>query len=386
MTHGAAWQGRPLWAEIDLDAIAFNTRVFVERARGAQVYGVVKANAYGHGAVPVARAAVEAGAAGVCVVSVDEGLLLRKAGLQCSTIVLGAAARAQAEDIVSANLTPAVHSVEMAEALSAACRKLQKRISIHLEVETGLNRHGFTIPALVEQANLIRALPGLTIEGLFTHFAAAEEGDKTFTRSQHERLVEAHAALPFIPMRHCAATASVLDTPEFSHQLVRVGLGLYGYHPAARCGADVPLRRALSLKSRIARILPVEPGATVGYGRTWRAERAATIALLMCGYADGFPRRLSGRAQVLIRGERAPVVGRIAMDMCMVDVTSIPAAQLDDEAVIIGAQGDDRIDADDLASLGETISWEILAGISHRVPRVYLREGKIVETTTLVDR
>lgn len=335
--------------------------------------------------MPVARAAVEAGAAGVCVVSVDEGLLIRKAGLQFPTIVLGAAARAQAEDIVSANLTPAVHSLEMAQALSVACQKLQKRISIHLEVETGLNRHGLTIPALVEQANAIRVLPGLTIEGLFTHFAAAEEGDKTFTRSQHQRLLEAHAALPFIPMRHCAATASVLDTPEFSHQLVRVGLGLYGYHPAPRCGADVPLRRALSLKSRIARILPVEPGATVGYGRTWRAEKAATIALLMCGYADGFPRRLSGRAQVLIRGERAPVVGRIAMDMCMVDVTSIPTAQLDDEAVIIGAQGNDRIDADDLASLGETISWEILAGISHRVPRVYLREGKIVETTTLLD-
>ena len=165
--------------------------------------------------------------------------------------------------------------------------------------------------------------------------------------------------------------------------MVRAGIGIYGYEPAPGAGEGLELRPVLSLKTRVARVLDVEPGATVGYGRTWRAERPSRIALVMCGYADGYRRALSNRAHVLVRGARAPIAGRIAMDMCMADVTDIPGVAPDDEAVIIGAQGAETIDADDLAALADTISWEILAGISARVPRLYLRDGAVVAETTL---
>jgi alanine racemase len=220
---------------------------------------------------------------------------------------------------------------------------------------------------------------------LYTHFAAAEEGDQTFTRAQHDALLEASARLSWIPMRHCSASASLLLTPDMRLDAVRAGLAIYGYHPAPeQNGAD--LRRVLSLKSRIARVIDVPEGGSVGYGRAWIAARPSKIALIMCGYADGLRRSLSGHADVLVRGRRAPIAGRIAMDMCMADVTDIDGVAPDDEAVIIGEQGGERIDADELAERAGTISWEILAGISARVPRLYMRGGAIESMTTLNDR
>ncbi|MBI5497702.1 MAG: alanine racemase [Deltaproteobacteria bacterium] len=377
------WQGRPVWAEIDLDALAHNVTVLRERAAPARLCAVVKANAYGHGAVEVARAAVQAGAERLAVICVDEGIQLRRAGLRAPILVLGFTPEAQARDVVAHALTPSVHDPALADALSREAARANVDQPVHLEVETGLNRHGLVPDTLVPAAERMRALPRIVIEGLFTHFAAAEEGDKTFTRQQFQRLVDAHTRLPWIPLRHCAATASVLDNPEMRLELVRTGLGLYGYHPAPRCGVDVPLQRVLSLKSRVVRVSALPPGATVGYGRTWRAELPATVALVMAGYADGLMRRLSGRAQVLIRGERAPIAGRVAMDMCMVDVTHIEGVSAGDEVVLLGEQGSDRIDADDLATWADSISWEILAGVRERVPRLYLRGGRVVATSTL---
>jgi alanine racemase len=229
-------------------------------------------------------------------------------------------------------------------------------------------------------------LPSIEIEGVYTHFAAAEEGDQSFTSAQYRALLAAAERLPWIPLRHCSASASVLAMPEMRLDAVRAGLGIYGYHPAPDCGRDIALRPALSLKSRVARVVDVEAGATVGYGRTWTAARPSKIALVMIGYADGFRRALSNRAQVLVRGRRAPIAGRIAMDMCMVDVTGIEGVVSDDEVVIIGRQGSESIDADELGELADAISWEILAGISARVPRLYMRGGRIVARTTLTDR
>jgi alanine racemase len=378
------WQGRPVWAEIDLDAIAHNTRLLIERAAPARVCAVVKANAYGHGAPNVARAAVEAGAWGLGVVCVDEGEELRRAGIEAPVLVLGYTHPGEAERIVDLHLTPTVASPAMAEALSrcAAARGATQRI--HVELESGLNRHGLPLDDLVAFAEDARALPAIEVEGLFTHFAAAEEGDQAFTRAQHDELERAAARLPWIGMRHCAASASTLNGAGMHHDLVRAGLALYGYEPAPRIGGGLPLRRALSLKSRIARLIDVEPGASVGYGRTWRAARRSTIALVMCGYADGYRRALSNRAHVLVRGYRAPIAGRVAMDMCMADVTGVPGVGEGDEVVLIGVQGAERIDADELAALADTISWEILVGISARVPRLFLRGGAVVETTTLI--
>jgi alanine racemase len=346
----------------------------------------VKANAYGHGAPAVGRAAIEAGAAGLGVVCVDEGEELRRAGIDAPVLVVGHAQISEAQRIVELALTPTVTSMQMALALSRFATDRDVEQPVHLELESGLNRNGLPVEELVRFAEAVRKLPGIAIEGLYTHFAAAEEGDRTFTNGQYEALTEASARLPWIPMRHCAASASVLTAPEMALEMVRAGLGIYGYHPAPEGGDGVDLRPVMSLKSRIARLVEVAPGATVGYGRTWTASRPSKIALIMCGYADGYRRALSNRASVVVRGCRAPIAGRIAMDMCMADVTDVPGVAPDDEVVIMGHQGSEAIDADELAALADTISWEILAGISARVPRVYLRNGAAVAETTLNQR
>jgi alanine racemase len=377
------WSDRPAWAEVDLDAIAYNVRALAERAAPARLYAIVKANAYGHGAIAVGRAALEAGAAGLGVVCVDEGEELRLAGIDAPVLVLGYTSAAEAERIVDLRLTPTVDTTQSALALSHFATARGVTQPVHVELESGLYRHGLEMDALVRFAESVRLLPGIEVEGLFTHFAAAEEGDRTFTQQQYDALMEASARLPWIAVRHCSASASILNAPDMVLEMVRAGLGIYGYEPAPGIAAGVELRPALSLKSRVARVIDVTPGATVGYGRTWRAERTSRIALVMCGYADGLRRALSNRGSVLIRGRRAPIAGRVAMDMCMADVTDIAGVAPEDEAVIIGSQGGERIDADELAALADTISWEILAGISARVPRVYLRGGEPVAQTSL---
>jgi alanine racemase len=380
------WQGRPVWAEIDLDALAHNVRVLVARAAPARLFAIVKANAYGHGAPAVATAAIDAGAAGLGVVCVDEGEELRHAGIDAPILLLGYTQASEAERIVELALTPTVDSMQAALALSRFATERGIVQNVHIELESGLNRHGLELEPLVAFAESVRALPSMKIEGVFTHFAAAEEGDQTFTRLQVDALTAASARLPWIPMRHCSASASLLGSPDMALDMVRAGLAIYGYEPAPGLGANFGLQQVMSLKSRVARVLDVPAGATVGYGRTWVAERPSRIALIMCGYADGYRRALSNRASVLIRGCRAPIAGRIAMDMCMADVTSVPGVAVDDEVVIMGSQGGERVDADELAALADTISWEILAGVTARVPRLYLRGSNIVAQTTLNKR
>jgi alanine racemase len=382
----AAFGGRPCWAEIDLDALASNVRLMAARAAPARLYAVVKANAYGHGAVACSRAALEAGAHGLAVVCVDEAEELRRAGLTAPVLVVGSTPATDAERVVSLGLMPTVGDGELVEALAAAAVRHGVIVPVHLEVETGLNRHGLTPQACVALAERARSTPGIEVRGLFTHFAAAEEGDQRFTRAQFDQLRAVSARLPWVKERHCAASASVLLDHEMALDAVRAGLSLYGYRPAPWVGSDAELRPVLALRARIARLLDVERGATVGYGRTWAANKPARIALVMCGYADGYRRALGNRAPVAVRGRLAPVVGRVAMDMAMVDVTAIPAAAVGDVVTLLGRDGDAEVTADELADLADTISWEILAGISARVPRLYLRGGLVTEVTTLNDR
>jgi len=375
-----------VWAEIDLDALTHNVSLLVARAAPARLWAVVKANAYGHGAVACGRAALDAGAAGLAVVCVDEGEELRSAGIDAPVLVVGYTPPSDADRVAALRLRPTVASWDLVEALSAAARRAGGTVPIHLELETGLNRHGLRPDELVALAERARAAPGLEVEGLFTHFAAAEEGDQRFTRRQFEILREVSARLPFLKERHCSASASLLLDKEMSLDAVRTGLSMYGYRPAPWCGTEADLRPVMSLRARVARLLEVERGATVGYGRTWAAARPSRIALVMCGYADGYRRVFGNRAHLLVRGRRAPVVGRVAMDMCMVDVTAVPEARTGDVATLLGRDGEERVDADELAALADTISWEILAGVTARVPRLYLRGGEVAATTTLTSR
>jgi len=384
----AQWTGRPCWAEIDLDALAHNVRILAARAAPARLMAVVKANAYGHGAVACGRAALEAGATSLAVVCVDEGEELRRAGIAAPVVVLGHTPASDAERVAALALQPAVGDRALVEALSRAAAARGATVAIHMELESGLNRHGLPPDALVALAEAARALPGIRVEGLFTHFAAAEEGDQRFTRRQFDVLRATAARLPWVPTRHCSASASTLLDPEMALEVVRPGLAMYGYKPApwVGTGGAEPLLPVMSLRARIARVQEIGPGDTVGYGRTWAASRPSRIALAMCGYGDGYRRSFGNRAHVLVRGRRAPVVGRVSMDMAMIDVSAIPGVAQGEVVTFLGRDGEERVDADELASLADTISWEVLTAVTARVPRLYLRGGEAVALTTLNER
>ena len=380
-----AWEGRPVWAEIDLDAVARNTRLLKGQANGAALLAVVKANAYGHGAVAVARAALAAGADRLGVICVDEGEQLRRAGIAAPILVMGHTPATDAARLVDLSLTGTVASRETAEALARAAAQRGVRVAVHVKVDTGLNRYGFTPAEALALADWLRDLSSLEVEGLFTHFASADEPDKGYTLDQYARFRQVAEGLGWAPIRHVSNTATLLDMPDLSLEMVRPGLGIYGLYPSGAVQQDLGLMPALSLKSRIVRLTALAPGDSVSYGRTWRAARPSLIGLVMCGYADGLPRSLSSRGNALVRGQRAPIVGRVCMDMCMLDVTDVPDAATGDEVVLIGCQGEEEISADEVGELAGTISYEILCGITARVPRLYLRSGDVVSRQTLVE-
>lgn len=367
-----------------MDALADNVRLLKSRANGAALLAVVKANAYGHGAVAVARAALAAGADRLGVICVDEGEQLRRAGITEPILVMGHTSAGEAQRLADLSLTPSVVSSEVALALARVASERGIEMPVHLKVDTGLNRYGLPPSEAADLGRRLRDLGGIQTEGLFTHFASADEGDKSYTVEQHKLFLAVAEQLDWVPIRHVANTATLLDMPDMSLEMVRPGLGIYGCYPSTHVKRSLSLRPVLSLKGRIARLTSLAPGESVSYGRTWRASRPSLIGLLMCGYADGLPRALSNRGSVLVRGRRAPIVGRVCMDMCMVDVSDIPDVALDDEVVIIGRQGEEEISADEVAELCGTISYEILCGISARVPRLYLRQGSIVSKQTLV--
>jgi len=342
-----AWEGRPVWVEVDLDAVAHNTRLLKAQAHGAALLAVVKANAYGHGAVAVARAALAAGADRLGVVCVDEGEQLRRAGIGAPILVMGHTPATDAARLVDLSLAGTVASRETAEALARAAAQRGVRLAVHVKVDTGLNRYGFTPAEALALADWLRDLSSLEVEGLFTHFASADEPDKGYTLDQYSRFRQVTEGFAWVPIRHASNTAALLDMPDLSLEMVRPGLGIYGLYPSGVVRRDLGLMPALSLKSCIVRLTALAPGDSVSYGRTWRAARPSLIGLVMCGYADGLSRSLSNRGSALVRGQRVPIVGRVCMDMCMVDVTDVPDVATGDEVVLIGCQGEEGISADD---------------------------------------
>lgn len=342
---------------------------------------VLKANAYGHGAAPIARAALEAGASRLAVVCVDEGEQLRRAGIQAPILVLSYTPLADAERAVDLDLTLAITSRRMATALSGFATAKGKVARVHLKVDTGLNRFGSGPAELRELAGAIRGLPGLEVEGLFTHFIDGALAG--LTTAQTERWLAAGAELDWIPVRHAANSGGIITVPRAHGDVVRPGIVLYGCFPDHSLRARLDVRPALSLKALIGRVHDVPKGETVGYSATWRAARATRVGLVMIGYADGYPRALSDKAAMLVRGRRAPVIGRVSMDVTAVDLTDIPDAEVEDEVTVLGRQGDLEVTADDLADLAGTINHEIFTGLPARLPRLYLRSGQPVALATL---
>jgi len=368
---------RPTVAEIDLGAIAKNVACAARRAGpAAAVMAVVKADGYGHGAVPVARTALAAGATWLGVAMPEEAAPLRAAGLGRRILVLGPIAPEQAELVVSLGLDQCVTDPGQAEALARAAAPRGRVVPLHLKIETGMGRVGIAPERAPGAAARIAALSGVRLDGVMTHFAEAEADDQGFTRAQlaaFTRTLEALRAAGVGPvLRHAANSAGLLYVPEARLDLVRPGIMLYGCHPRGGGHQDPELAPALRLRTAVSQVKDVPRGGSVSYGRTFIAPRDTRVATLPLGYADGVSRALSSRGQVLIRGRRAPIVGRVCMDMLMVDATTIPEVGIGDEAVLIGRQGDLEISADEVAGLLGTISYEVLCRIGPRVPRVYL--------------
>lgn len=362
-------------ALIDLGAIRSNLKhVSGLLGEGTGIMAVVKANGYGHGVLPVSRAAVEAGARYLAVADICEGVELREGGLASPVLVMGGMLPEFAEISVLHGLAQTVYSTDMVDALQAACEKHGRRARMHIKVETGMNRMGVR-PGAEMQAVLDRAKasPAVEVEGLYSHFAVSEIPDKSFTAMQNElfkQAVEQARAAGFSPLLHIGNSGAALECPFAHLDLVRVGIAMYGLHPAG--ALDTALRPAFAWKTSVVQVKAVHRGDTVSYGRTWEAPGDRVIATLPVGYADGYKRLLGNRAHVLVRGKRAPVVGRVCMDHMMADVTDIQGVRVGDEAVLIGRQGSEAISADELAALTDTIHYEILTTIGDRVKRVWI--------------
>ncbi len=378
---------RPTWAEVDLDAIANNVRELKAAAQpAAKFMAVVKADGYGHGAYPVARAALEAGAEWLGVAILEEGLALRKNGFACPIMVMGYVPPAVALEAVGADLRVACYQMGLAEALSRAASRHGWTARIHVKVDTGMGRIGLNPNEALDFIRQVRELPGIEVEGLFTHFAASDEADKEYTHLQAERFDRLCRALSdegmLPPVRHAANSAAIIDLPEYSFNLVRAGIALYGLPPSSEVSQRARLLAAMSWKARLSHVKKVPAGTKISYGCTFETSRASVIATVPAGYADGFARRWSNQGRILVRGREVPIVGRVCMDQFMVDLTDLPGAgeiSHGEEVVLIGCQGDLAITMDDWARELGTINYEIACLVGRRVPRVYTSKGQIIE-------
>ncbi len=371
---------RPTHLEVDLSAIEHNLSVIRAHVAGAQVMPILKANAYGHGLVPVARRVEALGVPCLGLAFLEEGIRLRRAGIRAPILVLGGVLGDQIPLFLEHDLMLAASSVDKLAAIDGHAGARGVRAKVHLKVDTGMERigvHWYTAEKLLE-ASLRCA--NVDVVGIFSHLASSDEADPTFTRLQLERFQQVlsfyeRRSLP-TPTRHLANTGAVLQHPETWLDLVRPGLALYGCWPSPDVPRDLPLRRAMRWVSRVVFFKVVEPGAGVSYGSTWRPEQRTRVVTVPVGYGDGYPRALSNRAQVLIRGQRYPVVGRVCMDQLMVDL-GWGTAYNGDEVVLLGdsPEGGEPITAEEIAGWAGTIPWEVLTNINTRVQRIYVDRG-----------
>jgi len=359
------------YAEISLEAIKHNIAEIKKLlSPRTKFMAVVKANAYGHGSAAVSRAASSAGVDYLAVANLREALELRDAGIVHPILILTESPTSVMDEIVQHKLTQTVYSHSEAKALSDEAVKRKTTAKLQVKVDTGMGRVGVAPSEAVALVQKISSFPNLVIEGLFTHFAKAEEYEDSFTKEQFEKFQQLLPRFPNIPLKHAANSAGTLFHPETHLDMVRIGLMMYGIFPHGDLHRPVDLIPALSFKSRVVYVKRVPAGTPLSYGGIYTTKQETTIATLPVGYADGYSRRLSNRGKVLIGGKRYPVVGRVTMDMVLVEVGEDKVA-VGDEAVLIGSQGADCITADEVAALDDTISYEVICGIGKRVPRIY---------------
>jgi len=371
---------RPTWAEIDLGATAHNVRR-IRQIVGPRVgvMAVVKAEAYGHGAIEVARTALQSGATWLGVAALNEALPLRQAGITAPILVLGWTPGWLAKQAIENDVACTVFDLDMAGAFHRAAHEVGRRARLHVKVNTGMNRLGLPPEEAADAIQQMHALDGLSLEGIFTHFARADEADPSYTLQQIDRFHHISREMERrgirIPIRHAANSPGILRFPESHFDLVRLGIAMHGLDPSDDVPAPPDFRPAMALKTAVAQVTVLPPGSPVSYGGEYVTRGTERIAVLPIGYADGFRRRPRTWGEVLVQGQRAQIVGRVCMDQTMIDVTHIPAVAQGDEVVLIGAQGEDRIRAEDVARNLGTNNYEVVSMLMARVPRVYLRQN-----------
>jgi len=367
---------RPTRAEVDLDALRHNLEQ-VRNLVGPQreILAVVKADAYGHGAVVIGRALGRWGIRFFGVATVEEGMELRRSGLQGSITVLGGVFPEQFPQLLEYGLTPTLYRLEWADKLSAMGEARGEKIPVQVKIDTGMGRLGILCTGAVDTVEKMGHLPGLDLAGIFSHFAFAGLEDRSFVQEQLACLLELKGALMErnidVPLWHLSNSGAVIDFPASLFNMVRPGIMLYGYPPSSALEGKSDLKPVLSWRTRIVHLKKVPAETPLSYNHTYRTRRESLIATLPVGYADGYSRRLSNRAEVLVRGRRAPLVGRVTMDMVLIDVTDIDLAAVGDEVTLLGRDGDDRITAVELGRWADTIAYDVLCGIGRRVPRFY---------------
>ena len=376
------------WAEVSLDNLEHNYRAIKNHIpEGCRFLGVMKADAYGHGAVPLSHALCELGAEYLAVSNLEEAIQLRRGGVRAPMLILGYTPASFADTMVFMDITQEVHSLEYAKELDTALAGTNYILNVHLKLDTGMTRIGFfaydherTLPELLE----VCGLPHLHVEGVFTHFCVADSKapeDEAFTRTQYARftamldVLAAHGIRP--ELRHCASSGATILYPELALDMVRPGIATYGHAPSEDAEGILDLRPLMTVRTTVAQLREIPAGTSISYGRTYTAERDMRVAVLPIGYADGLLRGLSGKVSFRIRGRMARSVGRICMDMCMVDVSEIPEIRVGDEAALFGYDTDGTLlPCERIAQQAGTISYEILCGISKRIPRIYMQDGR----------
>lgn len=376
-----------VYARIDLDAIAYNMEQMKQRIDGhTQIMAVIKTDAYGHGAVQVAQMLEKYDYIwGFAVATLDEAVVLRVEGIQKPILVLGCIFPDQYMEMLDNNIRMNVYTEDMAKEIANMARREGKTAYIHIKLDTGMGRLGFSITdESIEAIARINKLPNVRMEGVFTHFAKADEKDKTFTKKQIREFEYMTKMLKengvTFEYEHCSNSAAIIDVPEAKFDIVRAGISTFGLYPSEEVDKEaVHLKPALALKSHVAFVKEIEPGTPVSYGGTFVADKKMKIATIPVGYGDGYPRALSGVGHVLIRGKKAPILGRICMDQFMVDVTHIEDASFGDKVTLIGRDGNEYISVEMLGDLSGRFNYEFLCDLGKRIPRVYVKNGKIAE-------
>ncbi len=379
-----------VWAEIDLDRLAQNVKN-IKAAVPGRLMAVVKADAYGHGAAETAEVCLNSGADCLAVANIDEAESLRRKGINSPVLILGYTPPERFGDVIENNITQTVYSRKAAEELSEAALRAGRRCGVHIKLDTGMGRIGFpsdekSIGDILE----ISRMPGISCEGIFTHFADADSRDKEYTVYQAKRFRYVTDSLEekgLKLIKHCANSAAILDMPEeLGFDMVRAGIILYGCYPSEEVKRSVDIRPVMSLKSHIAHVKLLRAGSYVSYGRTYRAKKDITLVTLPVGYADGYFRCFGNSARIIIKDSYCPVVGRVCMDQFMADASGVPDVRPGDEAILMGEQRGLEVSADELALLGNTISYELLCSISRRVPRVYTEGGSRKKIINYIER